>query len=400
MNKLIVSLLIFCHLFSTSAYADSTAPAGSGVPAAPTDAVKQAAPPAPQPTCSNPDVIATVPQPSVINKLKKGITPYPYPYVLKLGEFVTVNVPHDKFAENFTKPDSNIQPTPVLYIQDFAVNGLTWVASGCENFSFLLTRTPESLEVWGKVLKKLNGQENITVGIGTVQKGFIENIGTAKLVLTTEQGSTWWGLLMIILIIAIFVLGVCSGLLRDMPKKTATGELTKARDRPFSLARVQMAFWFVLTVGAYTYIWLRTGNIAHVIPDSILALMGISAGTTVVSAVVDSNSAVQDAEKATGNILEDILSDSDGISFHRLQMLVWTIVLGVVFVQKVYANWIMPDFDAQLLGLMGVSSGAYLGFKMPVAAAATAAANNAAKTTDAKAAATTTSPAQEHPAVG
>ncbi len=336
----------------------------------------------------------------LIKKLSTGEPPYPYPYVLKLGEFVTVNVPHDKYVANFTKPDSNVLPTPVLYIQDLAINGLTWVASGCENFSFLLTRTPESLDVWGKVLKKLDGQENITVGIGTVQKGFIENIGTAKLVLTTEQGSIWWGLLMIVLTISIFFLGAKSGLLRDMPKKASTGELTKAKERPFSLARVQMAFWFLLTVGAYTFIWLQTGNIAHIIPDSILALMGISVGTTAVSAVVDSNSAVTNAEKASGNILEDILSDSDGISFHRLQMLIWTIVLGTVFINKVYANWIMPDFDPQLLGLMGVSSGAYLGFKMPVTAAATAAANNASNTADAKAVTNAASQSQEHPAVG
>jgi hypothetical protein len=110
----------------------------------------------------------------------------------------------------------------------------------------------------------------------------------------------------------------------------------------------------VLTVGAYTCIWLKTGEISNIIPDSMLALMGISAGTTVIGAVVDSNSSVQDPEKASGNFLKDILSDSDGISFHRLQMFVWTIVLGAVFFQKVHATLMMPDF---------VASGTYLGFK-------------------------------------
>ena len=61
----------------------------------------------------------------------------------------------------------------------------------------------------------------------------------------------------------------------------------------------------------------------------------------------------------------DLLSDENGISFHRLQMVIWTLVLGGVFVRAVYSDVVMPDFDATLLGLMGLSSGTYLGFKLP-----------------------------------
>lgn len=379
MKGLIVALLISCYLFNTFAFAGSTDPAGSGVPATPTNPAKQAAPPATQPTCNKKDEIATNPPPSVIRE--RGETG-----LLRLGEFVTVQVPHDKYIANFTKQDSNIQPTPVLYIQGFAINGLGWVSSGCENFSFYLTRTGQSRDVWGKILFKLDGLENTTVGIGTVQKGFIEDIGTAKLDLTMKHWSFWWGLLLVVVIGSIVWLGKSSGLLRDLPKRVTCGDTrtapVPAKERPFSLGRVQMAFWFVLTVGAYTCIWLKTGEISNTIPDSILALMGISAGTTVISAVVDSNASSQAPATASGNFLQDLLSDSDGISFHRLQMFVWTIILGVVFINKVSTTLIMPDFDTQLLGLMGLASGTYLGFKIP---AATAAAPAAA--TDTKAAA-------------
>ena len=63
--------------------------------------------------------------------------------------------------------------------------------------------------------------------------------------------------------------------------------------------------------------------------------------------------------------LNDILSDGESVSFHRFQIAVWTIVLGVVFVWSVYRNITMPEFDASLLTLMGISSGTYLGFKFP-----------------------------------
>ncbi len=62
-------------------------------------------------------------------------------------------------------------------------------------------------------------------------------------------------------------------------------------------------------------------------------------------------------------ILNDLLQDGDGVSFHRFQMVVWTIVLGLVFINAVHRDLATPEFDATLLGLMGLSSGTYIGFK-------------------------------------
>jgi hypothetical protein len=45
--------------------------------------------------------------------------------------------------------------------------------------------------------------------------------------------------------------------------------------------------------------------------------------------------------------------------------LVWTWVLGIIFISSVYHGLQMPQFNPTLLGLMGISSGTYLGFKVP-----------------------------------
>ena len=50
---------------------------------------------------------------------------------------------------------------------------------------------------------------------------------------------------------------------------------------------------------------------------------------------------------------------------HRLQVLLWTFVLGVVFVASVAHVLSMPEFNTTLLALMGISGATYLGFKMP-----------------------------------
>jgi hypothetical protein len=61
----------------------------------------------------------------------------------------------------------------------------------------------------------------------------------------------------------------------------------------------------------------------------------------------------------------DLLTDADGVNFHRFQMVIWTIIIGCLFVYGVYKALAMPDFSATLLALMGISSGTYLGFKIP-----------------------------------
>lgn len=71
------------------------------------------------------------------------------------------------------------------------------------------------------------------------------------------------------------------------------------------------------------------------------------------------------APSASQGFFYDILSDADGISFHRLQIAVWTVVLGIIFCDSIYHVLSMPNFSETLLGLMGISGGTYIGFKFP-----------------------------------
>jgi hypothetical protein len=65
----------------------------------------------------------------------------------------------------------------------------------------------------------------------------------------------------------------------------------------------------------------------------------------------------------SSGFIEDILSDAGGVSFHRFQMLAWTVILGLLFMYSVWERLAMPEFSATLLSLMGISAGTYLGFK-------------------------------------
>jgi len=53
------------------------------------------------------------------------------------------------------------------------------------------------------------------------------------------------------------------------------------------------------------------------------------------------------------------------VALDRLQVIVWTLVLSGVFLTSVIWYLTMPDFNTTLLALMGISSGTYLGFRLP-----------------------------------
>jgi hypothetical protein len=157
--------------------------------------------------------------------------------------------------------------------------------------------------------------------------------------------------------------------------------------KPYSLARMQAAWWFFLALAAYLFIWIITGNYSTTLTGTVLTLLGISAATVLGSTLIGPAKpapAAPDAALAPPNAaaaaaapnvaaapaparrdwwFTEILSDAQGVSFHRFQMAVWTAVLGIIFITEVYENLAMPTFDATLLGLLGISAGTYLGLK-------------------------------------
>lgn len=181
--------------------------------------------------------------------------------------------------------------------------------------------------------------------------------------------------------------------------------LRNDRNGVYSLGKSQMAFWGLMVLLSFVGVWVMTGTMER-IPAQALVLLGIS-GATGLGAVVIGNSkeakakadlddelrklqaeqlalgaqfpgasaarlaqvprdiAALAAKPASRGFLLDICSDGDGLSFHRLQTVIWTLVLGVIFVRSVAQVMSMPEFQDNLLILMGISSGTYLGFKFP-----------------------------------
>ncbi|HEX6427751.1 MAG TPA: hypothetical protein VF008_08705, partial [Niastella sp.] len=110
-------------------------------------------------------------------------------------------------------------------------------------------------------------------------------------------------------------------------------DLSKASPRPYSFSRVQLAWWSVIIISAFTTIMLQTGHAPN-LHSSTLVLLGISAGTTAVARVIDladqQNSLVfRHQDIKTSNFFLDLLSDQNGVSIQRFQALIFNAVFGI-----------------------------------------------------------------------
>ena len=287
-----------------------------------------------------------------------------------------------------------------------------------EVLDFHLEIHPKDRDAWVQILYEARQADDHKIPLSIGYKDTVQVADSEfKLALLVYPDYTLYIVaLTILLLVAMLVLSVRTDLLRD-----GTNSPLRPARLPYNLGRVQMAFWFYLVVAAYLYVWLITGEY-NSLTNSVLGLIGISAGTGLAAVFMDKQKAGeivaqrarletqvsaltarinevtvavpesgsqldQELQQKKNSLIEvqaqlahaapplppaisrgfikDILSSGEGVGFHRFQMAAWTVVLGIIFVRSVYRELTLPDFDTSLLGLMGLSSGTYIGFKFP-----------------------------------
>jgi hypothetical protein len=226
---------------------------------------------------------------------------------------------------------------------------------------YRLLRTKDDDAAWHALLGSPPGYSHpVDISVGSDQQFSIPSTASFNLeIIPHTQFIVFIALIMLALAIFIYLCRTTS-LVRS-------GTHPVSHMRPYSLSLFQMSFWFFLVIASYVFMWMITDEL-DTITDSVLALIGIGAATALGAALIDKNKTAPAPDEPGGasrGFLNDVMSDPTGVSLHRFQMFVWTLVLGVIFIGSVYKNLQMPEFSATLLGLMGISSGTYLGFKVP-----------------------------------
>jgi hypothetical protein len=282
-----------------------------------------------------------------------------------LNDRITITVRH--LPDLLEEVDGNCAGL-VLFLGGMPIKGLP--PESCNphdgQVRFLLLRTDASDSAWHALLGSPGDfDRHVTVSLGTSDSlALPSDIARFPLVILPSFELYLFFTAIAAGAILLFRLARRSDLLRS-----PTGLPGPDGRRPYSLARFQLGFWFFLAVNAYLFLWLITGEL-NTITESVLALIGIGSGTALGASLIDTGQHATSAGRTvqrtgSGRFFADVLSDGSGVSLHRFQMFVWTIVLGIIFCSSVYRRLAMPDFSATLLGLMGISSGTYLGFKFP-----------------------------------
>jgi len=353
-----------------------------------------------------------------------------------LGDYATVWVCH---ADAFLAEAEAREEKVTLYVNGVDThNEPVAVDDATGAIRFVLDRNEENKKLWSLLLYSplLYPEEEIVLGIGKGGDRPLPRVKGANTRLTFRKlwidFTTWlWLALLAAVVVMLIIYSRRTDLLRDGP---ALGGIRQ----PYSLARTQMAWWFILVVIGYVFIWLVTGD-GDTIPVSLLGLLGISAATALAAVAVSpptgraatmrkmiedeiaatdqsivrieadldaSALRIAEAKSAgrataslealqtnlrqkrdeaeglrarlvdqlsgvtsiirTSGLWRDLVTDDRGAAaLDRLQIVVWTLVLGGVFLYTVLWDLSMPEFNGTLLALMGISSGTYIGFKLP-----------------------------------
>ena len=224
-------------------------------------------------------------------------------------------------------------------------------------------------ESWKSLLEGLGKErKEVPVSVGLINGPPLPSTYRVEF---RRLGSAGTGLFMVVAIVLgigfVFVARK-TGALRDK-EPAPPGQSLLPTERTYSLSRTQVAVWTLVVIYAYLFIWFITGEYNTEIPRTILVILGISAGTYATAAAVDKNKEDDPVNPTTvartEGFFRDLLTDSGGAGLHRVQFGLWSVVLMIVFAVTVYETLAMPDFNTGLLGLMGISSAAYAGLKIP-----------------------------------
>ncbi|MBA4407673.1 hypothetical protein C0389_10390 [bacterium] len=242
---------------------------------------------------------------------------------------------------------------------------------------FFLKRTDSTRATWNTILGRPNALTRfVTISVGVRNGPPVPSRENAFTLIVIRKWQFWVFVPFFIAFqLVIYLLYKKTNLLRDTP----TANVPEGYKRTYSLARSQVLFWTVLVLVSFVFIWVATGDI-NTITDSVLILIGISSATALGARAIDATNASKNSEgekndvakgaeatkleTTSGSYWKDLLGGNSDDGVHRLQIVVWTIVLGIIFICSVWADLTMPEFNNTLLTLMGISSGTYIGFKM------------------------------------
>jgi hypothetical protein len=143
-------------------------------------------------------------------------------------------------------------------------------------------------------------------------------------------------------------------------------------DRDPSLSLFQVFFWTVITVWGFAYVYIVSGDLLS-LTGSMMALLGIAGTGSVLARWIGVNTSSGDVHPAPGAPPQTqpdrpfdfarVLSTNGSFDLLKLQLFVFTIMIGAYVIWRIADTGAFPDLDTNTLLLLGISQGVYIGGK-------------------------------------
>lgn len=336
--------------------------------------------------------------------------------VVKIKDF-------EKFWEKSVREGKKV----LLYINEYVLSGIDPQQYGKDELKFDLLINDKNKSSWEKILTgNFQSTKKVAITVGLegdtpLETNVRENEAFELFLVSQLAWYLFFAIMTVVLLLLIWG-AFKTDLLREKGYPVPIGQ-----KRVFSLGLAQMAFWLYIIFGAFLLLFLVMQQIPT-LNTSVLILLGISSVTALSSYLINSSkieneknskiSLVAEVEMLTERInyidkelknndlsksdqmllqqerdikqlrllelkksvssaktkiqfpksksfFRDLIEDNGEANLYRVQILLWTLVLGGIFLYKVIKELSMPEYDATLLSLMGISSGTYIGFKIP-----------------------------------
>lgn len=172
---------------------------------------------------------------------------------------------------------------------------------------FHLQITPESKDAWIDLLGEPTAPRRpVTLSVGLENGSAFDSIHEKENPVPLTVISPVYGVMALLVIavtlILLLWLAKNTNIIREPGPPPVSG-----KRRPYNLGRAQMAFWFFLIYASYVTIWLITDFLDTITP-SLLALMGISAGTALGEALIDNGK-----DTAKTNQVQDLTAEKQAV---------------------------------------------------------------------------------------
>jgi hypothetical protein len=241
-----------------------------------------------------------------------GPSPSASPKLIRMNGHLELDTILEVFIENLEQwaENPNHDATKLVpYIDGRAIKGNYPEEVHLERgrLIFDLQITPQSRDPWIDLLgEPTSTHKPVTLSVGPENGSAFDSIYVRDNMVPLTVISPAYGIvaLIVILVTLTLLLWLCrtTNIIREPGPPAISG-----KRRPYNLGRAQMAFWFFLIYASYMTIWLITSAL-DTITASLLALMGISAGTALGEALIDNGK-----DTARTNQVQDLSAEKQAL---------------------------------------------------------------------------------------